>query len=259
MPQRPPNISDHFVEAAKVCAAILFLFFAFNDLSGDLLFRNLLMEWHWGRFLTIALAYWFAKEFFQVSTQKMPLWKCLLCTFYGASVITLIVWAGFGTHIEDADPLFGGGTRVVDFVPTAIERDLVGSRLFVDILLPGLFGTYLARRERTGRPMPSWFAGCVRWVDFGIKSSLNIVVTGAVWVGMVVVSGFVVWGMGSAIIERAEIGWYLLWAIPFLLFSGAGFLLLGILMPLEFIVGLRESTLWKRLTRSRSDKGEPPT
>jgi hypothetical protein len=68
-------------------------------------------------------------------------------TFYGVTVIALMVWAGYGTHTEDADPLFGGGETVVDFVPPAVERDLIGSRIFVDLLLPALLGAYFARRK----------------------------------------------------------------------------------------------------------------
>jgi len=138
------------VEGAKVSAAPLFLYFVFNDLTGDRLFRNLVLEWHWGRFLTIAIAYFVARKFFDdYAVKQMPLWECLLWTFYGASVITLMLWAGYGTHTEDVDPLFGGGTTVVDFVPAAVERDLVEPRVFVDLLLSALVGTYLARRWLT--------------------------------------------------------------------------------------------------------------
>ena len=138
---------DKVIEAAKVSAALLFLYFVFDDLTGDRLFSNLVLEWHWGRLLSIAIAYFLAWKFFHDSLPEKPLWECLLWTFYGASVIALMVWAGYGTYTEDADPLFGGGTTVVDFVPTAIERDLVGSRVFIDLLLPALVGTYLARRR----------------------------------------------------------------------------------------------------------------
>ena len=48
-------------------------------------------------------------------------------------------WAGYGTHTEDADPLFGGGYTVVDFTPTNKQRsDHAGTTL----IPAALFGVY---------------------------------------------------------------------------------------------------------------------
>jgi len=220
VPQRSWSFFNSVIEAARVCAALFFLFPVFNDLSGDRLFQNLLIEWPWGRFVIIAVAYFLARTSFQNSLREIPLWKCLLWTFYGAAVIAIMVWAGFyGMHTEDANPY-------------GVEQDLVGSRLFVDLLFPALLGTYLARREESQKPMPPWLARCVRSFDFGIGNALGIVngvIVGAFCIGAVIVSGYVVWAIGSMIIERAEIGWYLLWAIPLLLFQGTLFLFFALL------------------------------
>lgn len=40
----------------------------------------------------------------------------------GAAVLALIHGGSYGSHIEDSDPLYGGGTRVTDFEPTGTER-----------------------------------------------------------------------------------------------------------------------------------------
>lgn len=251
------SILDKAIEAVKIAAALLFLYLVFSDLTGDRLFRNLFLEWHWGRFLTIAIAYFVARKFFHGYTlREIPIWVCLLWTFYGATVIALMVWAGYGTHTEDADPLFGGGTTVVDFVPTAVERDLVGSRVFVDLLLPALLGTYLTRREDGGDPMPPWLARAVKWTDFGIGGALGIVVGGVFYIGTLLASGYVTWAMGSMIVERAEVGWYLVWAIPLLLFLGSWFLLVAFL-PLSAFHDWRDERRWKKLMRSPPDDGPP--
>ena len=139
--------ADKVIEGVKIAAALFFLYVVFWNLPKQLLIHDLLLEWHWGRLLIVGIAYYVARKFFQDSTfQKNPLWQCILWTFYAACVISALVWAGYGTHTEDADPLFGGGTTVIDFVPTTTERNLVGATLFVRLFLPALLGTYLSRR-----------------------------------------------------------------------------------------------------------------
>ncbi len=70
----------------------------------------------------------------------------------------------------------------------------------------------------------------VKWLGLGIEGALFFLFG----VGMLIGNGFVIWSMAGMIIDRAEVGWYLLWAVPLLLFSGAIFLALAI-MPFAFL------------------------
>ena len=72
-------------------------------------------------------------------------WRQYLAVFYFAAVMAMMSWAKLGTHIEDADPLFGGGREVVDFNPTDLERSVAGVRMFVLVMIPGAIGFWLAR------------------------------------------------------------------------------------------------------------------
>ena len=232
MARKTSSRLDIAIEAVKVGAGLVFLSVVFNDLTAPALVQNLFLDWHWGRFVTVAIAYYVSKRLFESGDNgKWPLWQCYLHVFYGACVLGLVVWAGYGTHVEDADPLFGGGTTVIDFVPSEIERDLVGSRVFFDVLMPALVGAYLAHRQAQPYPMPAWLGRSVQWGDLAIGSALAAVGCGAVYVGMAIGSGFAAWGAATVIVERAEVGWYLLWAIPLLLFYGAWFLLLSAVLP----------------------------
>ena len=220
---------DKVVEALKVSVAVIALFAMSQNLRLDQFLLSLALEWHWGRFAAVGIAYLVTRNLFP-SFRKMPLWHCLLWTFYGACILAVMSWANYGTYTEDADPLFGGGRTVVDFVPTEVERSLVGSRLFMDLLVPGLLGTYLSHRGGTGMPTSNWVRIAVKWLGLGIEGALFFLFG----VGMLIGNGFVIWSMAGTIIDRAEVGWYLLWAVPLLLFSGAIFLALAI-MSIAFL------------------------
>jgi hypothetical protein len=173
---RPPTVTELTIETIKVCIALLLLYVVFHGLTAHQLFQKLVVEWHWGRLLLIALAYYLANSFFrQHIVSEMPVWKCLLWTFYGSTAIALMLGASYGTHTEDADPLFGGGDVIVDFDPTLVERGLYASQLFVDLLLPALLGTYLARR---GLPSASGnsllgFVACLTLLFFSSQRFLE--------------------------------------------------------------------------------------
>jgi hypothetical protein len=110
----------------KASAAVGFLYLIIQQLSAETIIRNLLLQWHWGRFVTIAIAYFVAKGLFENGLARgKPLWQWLLLVFYGTTVLTLVVWAGYGTHIEDADPLLGvvGPFRILN-LPTCSGRYL---------------------------------------------------------------------------------------------------------------------------------------
>ena len=74
----------------------------------------------------------------------------------------------------------------------------------------------------------------MKWVR-GAEGLLFVAIGG----GMLIANGFIILSMAGIIIDRAEVGWYLLWAVPILLFSGAIFLVLA-MMPFAFLLALRE-------------------
>jgi hypothetical protein len=189
---------DIVVEVVKVAAALLFLYVVFDDLTPDQVFERTVFDWSWFRAGIIALAYFLSKKFFE--HLKALLWECWLYAFYGVCIITLMGWAGAGTHIEDADPLFGGGMEVVDFLPTDVEKDLAGSAVFVNLLVPALVGAYVARREAAGK-LPAWLATPAKWTDLVVGRALRFV-EGAFYVAIVVFLGFVVRWLAGEILWR---------------------------------------------------------
>ena len=226
MAQQSWNTTDIVVEAVKVSAALLFLFFVFNDLTGKQVLQNLVFDWHWSRFVIIVIAYFVSKSFVGEQLSDLPLWQCLLYVFYCACVLTVFVGAvRYQTHGE---------------------KDLLASRLFVDLLLPASAGAYLARRQVSVRPMPNWLSKSIGWIDLGISGVLNTVVLGAVYIGMVVGFGIITWLMGKLIVERAEIGWYMLYAVPFLLISGVLFLFLAVLLPSILVRDWLNERRWRK-------------
>ena len=62
--------------------------------------------------------------------------------YFGVSVLTLLGWAGYGTHTEDADPLFGGGYTVVDSTPSNKQRSDHAGTIFLSLIPAALFGVY---------------------------------------------------------------------------------------------------------------------
>jgi hypothetical protein len=87
----------------------------------------------------MALAY-YAGKFFSCFYSKR--WANYLIVYFGISVLTLIGWAGYGTHTEDADPLFGGGYTVADFTPTNKQRSDHAGTIFFSLIPAALFGVY---------------------------------------------------------------------------------------------------------------------
>ena len=238
------------IEFVKVGLGLFLLFFVFNDLDFVDFFGSVALNWHWGRIVLIGLAYAITVRFFE--GYKGSLLECWLLVFYGACILSVVSWATLGTRVENADPLFGGGDSIVDFVPSHYERDQVGGGLFLDIFTPCLLGAYVSWRKNTGGPL----GGIHGWLAYQfanrVLNSMGFVLMIIVWGGMVFGSAFATWGGVKLILDRGEIGLYLLWAVPFvLLFSSITFLL-GILLP---ALGVRDARNWfrtrKLLRRSR--------
>ena len=69
-------------------------------------------------------------------------WRNYLAVIYGVAFITMLSWAGYGTHTEGGDPIFGGGETIQDFVPTDVERSNLAFTIFVKYSVAALYGVY---------------------------------------------------------------------------------------------------------------------
>ena len=61
---------------------------------------------------------------------------------FWVAVVSLVIWASYGTHTEDADPLRGGGEVVTDFEPTDKERNEYGVETFFVLGIPAMVAVY---------------------------------------------------------------------------------------------------------------------
>jgi hypothetical protein len=88
----------------------------------------------------------------------------------GASVLLgFAAWALYGTHVEDADPLFGGGTEVVDSTPTDTQRNRYGVTAFMVVAVLTLSGAFVGLRDRD--PKQSEIKAALREVGTQVMSA----------------------------------------------------------------------------------------
>jgi hypothetical protein len=81
------------------------------------------------------------------SQKCSPAWKAYGGAVAAAGVLAVVAHQSYGTHTEDADPMFGGGEVVEDFTPTSHERNKWGWTVFIFIAIPALTGTFVGRRR----------------------------------------------------------------------------------------------------------------
>jgi hypothetical protein len=82
-----------------------------------------------------------------MGTKYKPNWVNYFAVLGGIAFFSLIAWSFYGTHTEDADPLYGGGEIVIDFNPTDKERNEYGLTLFFSLSIPALYGVYKKQQE----------------------------------------------------------------------------------------------------------------
>ena len=92
----------------------------------------------------MSAAYLFGKHFFSVYKQQ---WKNYLTIVGLIGGFAIVVWANYGTHVEDTDPLYGGGREVVDFEPTDKERNEHALKIFLALTIPALVGVYKGKER----------------------------------------------------------------------------------------------------------------
>jgi hypothetical protein len=128
------------VEGIKVIAlSALLVFICFDAAYPDVLWRPASFLF---KGAIIGFAYFAGRHF--ADTHKEG-WKNYLILFYAVGIITVVAWAGLGTHTEGGDPLFGGGETVVDFVPTNVERANYAVTIFLSLFIPAFYGMYKKR------------------------------------------------------------------------------------------------------------------
>jgi hypothetical protein len=100
-------------------------------------------------FVGVWVTYKFSKSFIETSyehghvgeTWLSELKQYLLC-IGSCALIAFGVALTLGTHKEDADPVLGGGTTVVDFEPTNDERIRKGLVFFFCLSVPAMCGMH---------------------------------------------------------------------------------------------------------------------
>ncbi len=107
-------------------------------------------------FGAMVLVYLFSRHMFSYSSpisSRQRVRDYMKCA--GAvAVVSLLLWATYGTHFEseDADPIHGTGEWVQDFKPTDKERNEHGIEMFLLLLVPAWFGV---RRAHMDAPLAS--------------------------------------------------------------------------------------------------------
>lgn len=93
-------------------------------------------------FLLVYLPYSFG--FFMRDTSK-PIWRSYLNTMGIVAFVAFVMWGAYGTHVENADPIYGGGDIVQDFQPTDQQRNEYGLSTLLTFEIAALLG--VARRD----------------------------------------------------------------------------------------------------------------
>jgi hypothetical protein len=93
-------------------------------------------------FLLVYLPYRFG---FYMRGAYKPKWKSYLVVAGSVAFFVFILWSTYGTHIENADPIYGGGDEVQDFQPTDQQRNEYGLSTLLTFEIAALLG--LATRD----------------------------------------------------------------------------------------------------------------
>ncbi|UCE53442.1 MAG: hypothetical protein JSV31_30075, partial [Desulfobacterales bacterium] len=126
---------DLVVEVFKVAVLGTALYFLFKKADWATVFYGT-----FGRLLQAGLiifAYHFGKEF---SNLYSPRWRNYLIIFYGAGILAVLAYAGYGTVTHE------GGYVETIFEFTDAERATAVAKVFFVLLMPGWYGVYKAKR-----------------------------------------------------------------------------------------------------------------
>ncbi|MAE50737.1 MAG: hypothetical protein CMH27_02900 [Micavibrio sp.] len=89
------------------------------------------------------MSFFLTKDVTSKSQSSTPV-LCLKALSYCAAIAAISAYS-MGMHYEDADPLFGGGTRVVDYVPSDQDRAERFWWVFLILAPSAVYGIHKAR------------------------------------------------------------------------------------------------------------------
>ncbi|MHC4110272.1 MAG: hypothetical protein ACYSUY_04305 [Planctomycetota bacterium] len=92
---------------------------------------------HLGKAVIVIGAFYLGRY---MGTKYKPKWISYFAVLGMIAFFSLICWSSYGTHTEDADPLYGGGETVVDFEPADKDRNEYGLTMFFVLSIPALYG-----------------------------------------------------------------------------------------------------------------------
>ena len=113
---------------------------------------------YFGSWFLICIIFLMFKEAAESFKQDSPLTntvfgkiKIYLVVVAFAGVLSFIIRDSLGTHLEGNDPRTGDGEVVVDYVPTEKQKNELGLKVFLGILIPSLGGVYAGLRQKRVR------------------------------------------------------------------------------------------------------------
>ena len=133
---------DAIIEFIKIAGSVyvLYLFFIKADIVEDVVSS---MGFVAKAYFLVIVPYIAGRQFaFHGNTR----WSSYLLFFYVATILSVLAGASLGGHVEDADPLFGGGDYILDREVTWKERGSFSIRIFLPVLVSAIAGV---RKERS--------------------------------------------------------------------------------------------------------------
>lgn len=104
----------------------------------------------WGHGLLCYIAYRVARH---SASKASAAWRSYGTATAVVAVLAAIAASSAGTHVEDADPLRGGGEVVEDYPVSPAERTERGVADFLTLLGPALLGVRAGRRDPEPAPV----------------------------------------------------------------------------------------------------------
>ena len=92
----------------------------------------------------ITIAFRGGREAYRYYRSRFKAFLLILAISFGPAFLSR---TDLGTHIENADPLMGGGDVVTDYEPTDAQRNQAATLIFLLSFLPGLAGLSLWQKN----------------------------------------------------------------------------------------------------------------